>query len=360
MRLQKDSTKLKATLLVIDVLLLLAVAAMTVFCVSWYITNQTDTELNYEQKIAEIDAREASVDEQIENQVKLLETLKPEKETEMQTLQARIDTVQADVDILTPERDQAQQTLNDIQDPERMKVLIAELRTEYGETVRQLEDMILAGESDYRICYLTFDDGPSYQTDRFLDELKELDAYATFFTIGCSIQDKRNIPLRDSLLRREAREGHTIANHTYTHAYYGSLYQSVDSFMQAVEQQDELVYSVTGIHTDIVRFPSGSYYTPYRKGSIQALLDAGYQWMDWIGNAYDAGGHGYTSAQIARTVIGQARADKITVILMHDWNVNTLGALEQIITTLREENYLFLPLFKESTTNGNCVPKWDN
>ena len=45
---------------------------------------------------------------------------------------------------------------------------------------------------------------------------------------------------------------------------------------------------------------------------------------------------------------------------MHDWKQNTLDSLDSIITTLRNDNYLFLPLFKESSMNGNCVPKWDD
>ena len=77
-----------------------------------------------------------------------------------------------------------------------------------------------------------------------------------------------------------------------------------------------------------------------------------------VGNAFDAGDNNYTSATIARQVIKQSREDEITVILMHDWNLQTLGALDTIISTLREENYLFLPLFKESVMNGNCIPRW--
>lgn len=357
MRLRKDSTRLKAILLVTDILLVLAIGALTVFCVKLYMDYAKIPKLDYDQKLAELDARETEVDGQIQTLQEQWAAESAEYETQLQQLQTVEKEISAELETLTAQRDEAKRRLDDIQDPERMKVLIADLRTEYGETVRKLEDMILAGESDYRICYLTFDDGPTYYTDRFLEKLAELDAYATFFTIGCSMKESKT--LRNNLLRQEALGGHSIANHTYTHAYYGPLYRSVDSFMDAVEKQDELVYEVTGIHTDIVRFPSGSYYTPYRKGSIQALLDAGYQWMDWIGNAYDAGGNDYSAAQIAGTVIKQARADKITVILMHDWNENTLGSLERIITTLRAENYLFLPLFKESTTNGNCVPKWD-
>jgi hypothetical protein len=46
---------------------------------------------------------------------------------------------------------------------------------------------------------------------------------------------------------------------------------------------------------------------------------------------------------------------------MHDWNGNTLKALDKIVTRLRKEGYIFLPLFKESITMGdNTSPRWDN
>lgn len=358
MRSRKVSTTLKVIFLAIDVLLVLAVAAAGYFCVTQLQESRVDS-LDYEKEIAELDAQIAAVDAQIAQQRESIASTPTEDHTqEKQMLRSQAEQYAAEIQALTVQRDDAQLWLSDLNDPERMKLRIEEIRTQYGTAVRQLEDLILAGESDYRICYLTFDDGPSYQTGDFLDKLKELEAYGTFFTIGCSIQDQRNIHLRDEYLRREAREGHTIANHTYTHAYYGPLYKSVDSFMDAVRKQDELVYEITGLYTDIVRFPSGSHYTRYRDKSIEALLNEGYQWMDWVGNAFDAGDNNYSSATIARAVIKQSREDKVTVILMHDWNVRTLAALDTIIPTLRKENYLFLPLFEESVMNGNSTPRW--
>ena len=57
-------------------------------------------------------------------------------------------------------------------------------------------------------------------------------------------------------------------------------------------------------------------------------------------------------------MISQSRKDKVTVILMHDWREETLLALDRIVTTLKEDNYLFLPLFRESSTVGTAKPKW--
>lgn len=360
MRSKKVSKKSKGILLVIDLLLVAAIAAAGLFCYRMIEEEKSEPKLDYAYESAMLDQRSKTLDTQIvEQTAKLKEDLTSEDFLEeKQLLEGQMEQVRLEMADISAQKEAQLQVLSDLQDPERMKELIAELRTEYGQTVRQLEDMIMAGESDYRICYLTFDDGPTYMTPDFLDRLKELDAYATFFTIGNSMQGAAST--RNAYLRREAREGHSIANHTYTHAHNGSLYKSSANFLAAVEQQDELVYEVTGIHTDIVRFPCGSYYGNYRSANLKGLEERGYEWMDWIGNAFDSGSKNRSSAWISSTVINQVRQDKITVVLMHDWNKNTLGALRSIVNTLREENYLFLPLFKESSMNGNCVPKFDS
>lgn len=360
MRSKKVSKKLKAILLVIDLLLLAAVAAAGFFCYRMVEEEKSEPKLDYAYESAMLDQRDKNLDRAIEEQEALLaEDLTSEAHLqEKHLIEDQMDQLRQEISDLTAQKEAQVQVLNDLQDPERMKELIEQVRTEYGQTVRQLEDMINAGESDYRICYLTFDDGPTYYTPDFLDRLKELDAYGTFFTIGNSMQGATTA--RNSYLRRTAREGHTIANHTYSHAHNGSLYKSSANFIAAVEQQDELVYKVTGLHTDIVRFPCGSYYGNYRSANLKGLEERGYEWMDWIGNAFDSGSKNRSSSWISSTVINQVRQDKITVVLMHDWNKNTLGALRSIVNTLRDENYLFLPLFKESCMNGNCVPKFDN
>ena len=133
----------------------------------------------------------------------------------------------------------------------------------------------------------------------------------------------------------------------------------MDSFITAVKQQDETVFNATGMHTDVVRFPAGSYYCKYRKDSIAALKELGYGWIDWSANAYDSGNTAHLAPKTAVNVIWQVRQEQISVVLMHDWRLSTLDALEKIVTTLQAENYLFLPLFKESSTVGTVRPKWD-
>lgn len=358
MHSMKDSKKLKGILLAIDICLLAAAVAACAFCGYYAWLRQQVPQMDFKASMVALQEREDRINADIAAMEETIEQREEEGDQALSEAQAKLSEAQVLLDAATAERDAAKQLLEDLSVPERIQARIEAVRTEYGQTIRQLEDKITAGESDYKICYLTFDDGPTYQTDKFLDKLTELDVYATFFTIGGGITNENNHYIRDNALRREAKLGHTIANHTFTHAYYGPLYVSVDSFMEAVRQQDELVYSVTGLHTDIVRFPSGSHYCRYREETIQALTDEGYMWMDWIANAYDAGGHGYTSQHISANVVWQVKQDKISVVLMHDWNLETLGALDSIVERLRADNYLFLPLFKESCTNNTIEPRW--
>jgi peptidoglycan/xylan/chitin deacetylase (PgdA/CDA1 family) len=59
--------------------------------------------------------------------------------------------------------------------------------------------------------YLTFDDGPSEDTDLILDLLKDYQAKATFFLLG------EQIERHPEALIRIRQEGHGIGNHGYRH-----------------------------------------------------------------------------------------------------------------------------------------------
>ena len=241
MRSRKDSTKLKVILVLVDLLLVVAIGAVGFLC--WYLmeAEKNAPPLDYEYQSAALKQQEEKLDDQIKAQQELLnEDLTSDAYLqESQAIALEMDQIKQEMAVINTGLEENRQILADIQDPERMKEKIEEVRVEYGQTIRKLEDMINAGESDYRICYLTFDDGPSYLTPKFLDKLAKHDAYATFFTIGVSMKGANT--LRNSYLKREAMEGHTIANHTYTHAFSGSLYKSTANFMDAVRRQDELV-----------------------------------------------------------------------------------------------------------------------
>ena len=119
-------------------------------------------------------------------------------------------------------------------------------RREYAGKIRELEEKVQAGETDLRICYWTFDDGPTRLTSQVLDKAKELGVYVTFFTSN-EANESDDEP---EMLRREFAEGHAVANHTYSHQFaaMGNLYQNTDGLLEMIEKQDEWVYELSLIH----------------------------------------------------------------------------------------------------------------
>ena len=361
MHLKKDSKKSKTILQGIDVFLALLTLVVLGYCgyLLYSINALPQAEL-LQQDILDRQAQIAQLESRLAEQTRAVEQAEADGQAALEAAREALAQVQADYDALSPEHADLQAQVQEMEarlgGAEQLRQDIARIRTEYGQACRTLEDMILAGESDYKICYLTFDDGPSYPTPEFLDLIDKLDIRVTFFTIGVQMGDASQ-ELRDQLMRREALGGHSLANHTYTHGIYGNLYDSLDIFMDAVKRQDELVYSVTGVKPDVFRFPAGSYYCPFRTAAIEELDKIGYGWIDWIANAYDSGPL-KPSDSIMNNILWQVRQDQVTVVLMHDWRYDTLGALERIVTALKADNYLFLPLFKESSTINTAKPRW--
>lgn len=90
-------------------------------------------------------------------------------------------------------------------------------------------------ESDEKIVYLTFDDGPSkVVTPKVLDILKENEVLANFFVVGKHVEE---FP---ETVKREYEEGHFIANHGFSHDN-SKLYKSKKDFLNEILKTDEAI-----------------------------------------------------------------------------------------------------------------------
>lgn len=241
----------------------------------------------------------------------------------------------------------------DVTEIEQLPETILQTQETYGNKVRQLEEMIMAGETDVKICYMTFDDGPNNLTASLIEKLDALDIYATFFTIGSNSALKQT-----ENLRAEMMAGHTVANHTYSHAYNGSLYRSFEEFKTQVLKQDENVFNATGFHMNLFRFPSGSVACPFLDEADVWLKENGYQWIDWNASAWDSGlqNIGVKTTTIYRHMVATYGEQDIVVMLCHDFNAATIGAMDMFVPKLQEEGYIFLPLFPQSHTLDEPLP----
>lgn len=216
-------------------------------------------------------------------------------------------------------------------------------REDYYASCAQLEEAVLAGNNPHKIAYLTFDDGPYERTTgRYLEVLKEHDVLATFFQIG------RPSESLDALYHRAFDEGHTIANHTYSHQIRNGIYRSVDHFIADVVKNREFIEEKLGYTTNILRFPGGSSTArSLKSGIVEQLRELGYGYVDW--NSATGDGMELLSPQEYRdNVLNKTGGRNVLVVLMHDYSENTLAALPEIIDGLRNQGYTLLPLFYES------------
>lgn len=228
-------------------------------------------------------------------------------------------------------------------------------RKGYFEAIKKLEDAILAGTSDKKIAYLTFDDGPYYNTYRVFDILEKYDVKATFFLTninGENCFDKKSENCY-ALYKEYVKRGHTIANHTFTHGIFKGLYNSPSTFIDAVNKQHELIKEQTGGYiANIVRFPGGIPTAKAKLGSngyeqaTAQLRELGYGWVDWT--AENGDGKDIQNKQQAWNMLSSYLNDNIEVILFHDYNSITTSMLPEVIEYLREKGYILLPLFYES------------
>lgn len=191
--------------------------------------------------------------------------------------------------------------------------------------------------SDQKILYLTFDDGPSKNTEQVLDILKREGITATFFVLG------EHVLKQPELVKRIVKEGHGIGNHTFDHKY-DHLYGSFAEFADQVMKTDEAIYRTTGVRTTLVRAPGGT-YSNFDQGYFDAMKAAGYQVHDWNVDSGDSKRQGVPASEIMTTIKGSKIASKLNVLL-HDsaGHAESVKALPSIIKYYKDKGYTFAKL----------------
>lgn len=195
--------------------------------------------------------------------------------------------------------------------------------------------------------YLTFDDGPSRNTNRILDILKEYDVKATFFVVGKT--DEESI----KAYQRIVSEGHTLAMHSYSHKY-AEVYASEESFIMDLEQLQEYLYQITGVWPRYYRFPGGSSNAVSRvdmQELIQYLDENDITYFDWNIASGDAVSDILSAETITKNCVSEIDGQPESMILMHDAleKNTTVEALPQIIEQIRDRgDAVFLPITDET------------
>lgn len=202
----------------------------------------------------------------------------------------------------------------------------------------------ISEEEELRKVYLTFDDGPSANTDEILKILKKYNVKATFFVTGM------NVPRYDEYYQKILDEGHSLGIHTYSHEY-NNIYESLESFQDDFDKLRDHVYQCTGEEIFLYRFPGGSgngYVSDKNRNRIMNWLkEQGIQYFDWNVSSGDAEKKGITAEEIAENCIAGIERCNTAIVLLHDANVkkNTVEALPLIIERISQmDNTVMLPM----------------
>ena len=187
---------------------------------------------------------------------------------------------------------------------------------------------VRSGPAGRRRVALTFDDGPTSYTSRILDLLEGERVPATFFVVG------RKVAGREDLLLRMLRDGHMIANHSYTHV---DLSKASAAALRQIDDTQDAIKAATGFTPCLLRPPYGR----TSRKLLGALARRHLTGTLWSVNPRDFLRPG--TAAISQRVLDGVRPGSI--ILAHDGGGDrsqTVAALPSIIATLKARGYTFV------------------
>jgi peptidoglycan/xylan/chitin deacetylase (PgdA/CDA1 family) len=175
---------------------------------------------------------------------------------------------------------------------------------------------------------MTFDDGPSATlTPKLLDLLAAHHIKATFFVIG------ENVEEHPEIVARAAREGHEIANHSWSHPNLAKM--SDEGVRRQLWRTDDAIKSATGTRPTLLRPPYGS-ITEREKRWIHD--EFGYQIVLWDVDPYDWKRPG--PAVVRNRIVQETRPGSI--VLSHDIHPETIEAMPSTFDALEANGFKFV------------------
>ena len=199
-----------------------------------------------------------------------------------------------------------------------------------------------------KTVYLTFDDGPTNNMYKILDILDDYDAKASFFFVASKLSTYR----QQSRIARA--KSHAIGSHSFSHIP-NEVYSSIDSFKEDLALWQVAFNKELGFIPTLYRFPYGSnskfIYVKNEKDCLSRLATKVLKNMniihvDW--NVSSGDGVKQTTADLIYDNVTKGMDEKdVPVVLLHEWNENTLSVLEKILEYGKQKGYTFEALNKD-------------
>jgi peptidoglycan/xylan/chitin deacetylase (PgdA/CDA1 family) len=172
---------------------------------------------------------------------------------------------------------------------------------------------------------LTFDDGPNATlTPKLLDLLAARHLKATFFVVGQNAADHPDI------LKRAVREGHEIANHSWSHPNLGKM--SDDAVRRELQKTDDAIVAAIGKRPTLLRPPYGSITARQKKWIHEEF---GYRIIIWDVDPLDWKRPG--PSVVTARILKETKAGSI--VLAHDIHPPTIEAMPRTFDQLIEKGF---------------------
>ena len=196
--------------------------------------------------------------------------------------------------------------------------------------------------SETKRAFLTFDDGPSKNTNDILNILQENNIKATFFVLGSQVE---KMP---EMTKKIYDEGHYIANHGYSHVY-SSIYQSPEQVLNEYNKCNQIIANAIGVpeyNSHLFRFPGGSvggYYAQIKEQAITLLEQNNILYVDWNALTGDSEKANPTEEYLMNNLQRTTKEKNSIVLLMHDSQskIEAVEFLPKVIEYLKQKGYEF-------------------
>jgi peptidoglycan/xylan/chitin deacetylase (PgdA/CDA1 family) len=202
---------------------------------------------------------------------------------------------------------------------------------------------------DKKLISFTFDDGPNTDTTPLvLDILEKHKIPASFFVIGRLVNEATK-----PVLERQVKLGCDIHNHSWTHSFMDKL--TPEQIRKEIKDTSDIIYEMTGLTAGFFR-PPFIVTNQDMFDNINLPFICGVNCLDWDPSV---------STEKRKQLILENAKDG-DIVLLHDLsgNMNTVNALDDMITGLLEQGFTFVTitdLFRLKGIDPNVKGKvWSN
>lgn len=172
-----------------------------------------------------------------------------------------------------------------------------------------------------KIVFLTFDDGPSYNTPKILKALNDSNASATFFLLG------KNVKGNEEKVREIYNLGHDIGTHSLTHPYLQA--NSYDEIYKSKKIIENTINNTIIYFRPPFGFRTSKVIKTAEKLELKTIMWSSFP-RDYLQN----------NNKTIEKIVNDLEPGLIIVLHDHDKeNYNTIRELPQIILEIRNNGY---------------------